>query len=89
MASENSTLSAGKYLVELVGGGATQVYTVDDAGNKIWLCATTDPNKAMEIVEGLILVETKRFYHPESKPEVSAPEGKPVPPFLRKAHEAS
>jgi hypothetical protein len=84
----NSTLTNGKYTIEL-GSGATQVFAVDDFGNKQWVCSTTDPNKAMDIVEGLVMVETKRFYYPESKPTVSAPASGPVPPFLRKGNEAS
>lgn len=80
-----STLSTGKYTIEL-GNGATQIYKISEAGEKIWFCSTTDPAVAMDIVEGMILVEYKRFYHPEAAPKVSNAPSKenPSPPFLKR-----
>lgn len=84
--TEKSTLSAGKYVIDL-DKGATHVYTVDEDGARTWVCATTDPKQAMEIVEGLVMVETKRFYYPQSSPDVSSSTASPVPPFLKRANE--
>lgn len=85
--SDKATLSTGKYTIEL-NSGATMVYKIDDLGNKVWFCSTTDPSAAMDIVEGLILVEYKRFYHPEAAPKVTssvAPaQEAPQPPFLKR-----
>lgn len=67
--SEKSTLSTGRYSIEF-SDGPSHVYKKDEEDNKIWVCTTTDPEAAMVIVEGLILVEQKRFYYPESKPQV-------------------
>lgn len=80
--NSNSTLSTGKYEIELKAG-ITQIYTKDEEGRKIWVCATTDPEKAMDIVEGLILVETKRFYKPEASPKISSEGNEKIPPFIR------
>jgi hypothetical protein len=80
---EKTTLSTGKYTIEL-SNGPSIVYKIDELGTKEWLCSTTDPDTAMSIVEGLILVEHKRFYHPEAKPEIKSSTGAPVPPFLRR-----
>ena len=85
MGAETKTLSTGKYTIEF-SNGPTIVYALDEEGNKQWVCSTTDPEKAMSIVEGLLLVETKRFYHPNSKPNISAGENKPIPPFLKKVN---
>lgn len=83
-APEPTTLSTGKYTIELTNG-PSNVFVFDEEGNKQWVCSTTDPERAMSIVEGLVLVEMKRFYYPESAPTVNADqEDKPVPPFLRK-----
>jgi hypothetical protein len=80
---EKSTLSVGNYSIEL-SDGPSHVYLIDAEGNRQWVCATTDPERAMAIVEGLVLVEMKRFYHPESTPTIT-PNTKesPVPPFLK------
>lgn len=78
-----STLSTGKYTIEL-DRGATQIFAQNEMGLREWVASTTDPNRAMEIVEGLVLVEMKRFYHPDSQPSVKSEGENPVPPFLRK-----
>jgi len=78
---ENSTLSTGKYTIELTGG-ASVVYAFDTEGNKTWVCSASDPMVAMNIIEGLIMVEHKRFYYPDSKPQINV--GTPKPPFLNK-----
>lgn len=81
----NATLSTGKYTIEL-SSGATMIYKISEEGEKIWFCSTTDPSAAMDIVEGMILVEYKRFYHPEAAPKVSTavPKENPSPPFLKR-----
>jgi hypothetical protein len=40
----------------------------------------------MKIVEGLILVDMKRFYHPDSTPimKSAGADKNPLPPFLKK-----
>lgn len=84
MNSESSTLSTGKYTIEL-SRGASIVYKFDDGDKKTWVCSTSDPQTAMEIIEGLILVEHKRFYYPDSAPTISsAGTTKITPPFLKK-----
>lgn len=84
MSNEKTTLSTGKYSIEQSSGVAT-IYAEDTGGNKQWVASTTDPMKAMEIVEGLVLVEMKRFYYPESVPDIKTNDAsKPVPPFLKK-----
>jgi len=84
MLNDKPTLSTGKYHIEQTSGAAA-IYATDDQGNQQWIASTTDPMKAMEIVEGLVLVEMKRFYYPESTPQVNAAEpDKPVPPFLKR-----
>lgn len=80
-----TTLKTGNYSIELSSGGV-QIYAVDKSDKKNWVAATGDPQIAMDIVEGLILVETKRFYHPESEPnfETELAGSAPLPPFLRR-----
>lgn len=82
MNNEPTTLQTGKYNIELTDG-ATNIFTEREDGTKEWVASAIDPNLAMQIVEGLILVEHKRFYHPESTPKISSTNDKPVPPFLR------
>ncbi len=67
---EKSTLSTGKYTIEF-SNGPSVIYKFDDKGNKIWIASAGDPQLAMEIIEGLILVEHKRFYRPEATPTVT------------------
>lgn len=79
-----TTLSTGQYTIE-VGNGPSHIFRFDEESNKHWVCSTTDPNQAMQIVEGLVLVEMKRFYYPESNPVINPEEkDKPVPPFLKR-----
>jgi len=82
-APEKTTLSTGKYTIEL-SNGPSIIYKIDEEGGKQWLCSTTDPETAMSIVEGLVLVEHKRFYHPEATPEIKPSTGTFVPPFLKR-----
>lgn len=81
-----TTLKTGNYSIELAGGGV-QIYAVTPDDHKTWVASTSDPQIAMDIVEGLILVETKRFYHPETEPvfETKNPDDAPLPPFLTRA----
>lgn len=83
-----STLKTGKYSIQFSGSGTT-IFAEEEFGDKKWIATTTDPEMAMTIVEGLILVEHKRFYHPETKPVIKDQENKPLPPFLRRGVEKS
>jgi len=80
-----STLTTGNYSIEM-SGGALQIFTIDANGGRVWIANAGDPQTAMDIVEGLILVETKRFYHPDTTPtfEDKPEETAPVPPFLKR-----
>ncbi len=83
--NENSrTLKTGIYTIEL-SDGPSHIYKTDSEDQKVWVASTTDPDQAMLIVEGLILVEQKRFYYPNSEPDVSIEPIKPVPPFLKRS----
>ncbi len=79
------SLTTDNYSIDLSGGGA-QIFAVDSSGAKEWVATAGDPQLAMEIVEGLLLVRAKRFYHPESSPvfETKVAEKPDTPPFLRK-----
>ena len=83
-----STLSVGNYSIESERDGFA-IYAEAEMGAKEWVATTLDPEIAMRIVEGLILVEMKRFYYPDSDPTFKDQEGKPLPPFLKKGSEAS
>jgi len=69
-AREKSTLATGNYTIEFTDG-PSHVYKFDENKNKIWIASASDPEIAMEIIEGLILVEHKRFYHPDSAPNIT------------------
>jgi len=75
------TLKTGNYTIKLTSGAA-QIYQMDEQGMEHWLAACYDIELATRIVEGLILVDAKRFYHPEAAPTFNTAEGKPLPPFL-------
>ncbi len=82
-----STLSVDKYTIEL-SDGPSHIYKLDNESNKIWVAAASDPDTAMQIIEGLILVEHKRFYYPESKPNITTEvhgTGPKTPPFLKRS----
>jgi len=87
MTSESPKLTVGNYSIEMVDGGFG-IYAIDELDNKQWVATAPDPELAMKIVEGLIMVEMKRFYHPEATPVIKGAEGKPLPPFLKKGAEA-
>ena len=71
------TLRTGNYVIEL-STGPSVVYKVEGkSGAKSWVCTCPDPDAAMIVVEGLILVENKRFYYPDSKPIMSFAEVNP------------
>ena len=82
------TLSVGNYSIESEQNGFA-IYAEAEIGAKDWIATALDPEVAMRIVEGLILVEMKRFYYPDSDPTFKDQGGKPVPPFLKKGSEAS
>lgn len=77
------TLSTNKYTIEF-SDGPSKIFAFDASGQKSWVCSASDPATAMKIIEGLILVEHKRFYYPESTPQVKIEKGTPVPSFLKK-----
>ena len=85
MTENEQTLRTGNYEV-VVSDGPSVVYKVNpESSHKDWVCTCPDPDAAMLVVEGLILVENKRFYYPESKPTVKFDEKKPeiiTPNFL-------
>ncbi len=85
---EQSTLTHGKYTID-IGGGGCSVYSLDENNQKIFLCGGIgDPELAMTLVEGLLLVEAKRFYAPDAERTVSSDvvEKKfPKPNFLKRA----
>ncbi len=88
MSNENPTLKVDNYSIEQTAGGFG-IFKVSKADAKEWLATASDPEVAMTIVEGLILVEMKRFYHPDSKPTFKSTAGETLPPFLRKGSEGS
>ena len=75
------TLTTANYSIKMDDTGISHIYTADEG---VWIATTTDLAKAMEIVEGLILVEHKRFYHPEAMPNVTADASSVSPPFLKR-----
>jgi hypothetical protein len=80
----DETLTHGKYTIDIRSDGCV-VSMFDEADQKIFLCGQIgDPEIAMNIVEGLILVEAKRFYAPEAGPNVTMADGETVPHFLKK-----
>ena len=87
--TENSTLKYGQYTIELANG-PSMVFRLDESGTKEWVASCPDPQTAMDVVEGMILVETKRFYYPESKPSINfenpndKKEEKIIPKFLKR-----
>ena len=83
MSSDGPTLSVGNYVIENAKGGFG-IFATDEIGEKTWVATAPDPEVAMKIVEGLILVEMKRFYHPGTDPIFTTEEGNPLPPFLKK-----
>ncbi len=85
---QEPTLSVGNYNITS-GNGGFLISLIGDLGQHEWLATAADPDLAMRIVEGLILVEMKRFYHPESNPKLTQVENKPSPPFLGKGVEKS
>lgn len=83
MIDESPTLAVGNYSIELISEGFG-VFNTDEFNNKERVAIVLDPEVGMRVVEGLILVDMKRFYHPEAAPVISSAEGKPLPPFLEK-----
>ncbi|KKL91719.1 hypothetical protein LCGC14_1891860 [marine sediment metagenome] len=78
-----STLTHGKYTIDIERDGCA-IYVIEE-DQKIFLCGgIADPELAMSIVEGLILVEAKKFYHPEATRAVTMADGETVPHFLKK-----
>ena len=76
------TLTHGKYSID-IGRRGCSIYVIE-AEQKIFLCGGIgDPELAMTIVEGLLLVEAKRFYVPEAARAVTMSDGETVPHFLK------
>ena len=88
MSEESPTLSVGNYVIESTDGGF-KIFSVDQIGEKEWVATTSDPEIAMKLVEGLLMVEMKRFYHPDATPVFKSAEGQALPPFLKKGTEGS
>lgn len=84
--NNGSTLSVGNFSIESVSGGFA-IFTTDEFEDKTWIATAQDPELAMKIVEGLILVDMKRFYHPDSAPTLKTADANPLPPFLKKGTE--
>ncbi len=76
-------LSVGNYNIEMSSGGFAIFVTDEEGGERNWICTAADPEIAMSIVEGLVLVETKRFYYPESNPVFKDADGGKLPSFLK------
>jgi hypothetical protein len=65
------TLKTGNYVIEL-SNGPSIVYKIEPtSGSKEWVCTCPEPEAAMVIIEGLILVENKRFHYPDSAPKLN------------------
>lgn len=80
---DQGNLTHGKYTIDIAPNGC--VVSVIDEDQKIPLCGgIQDPELAMTIVEGLILVEAKRFYKPDAERVVTTQTGKPIPHLLKK-----
>jgi hypothetical protein len=67
---ETSSVRTGNYVVEFSDGPSVVYKLEPESGHKDWVCTCPDPDSAMIVVEGLILVENKRFYYPDSGPTV-------------------
>jgi len=77
------TLQQGNYTVDIESGGC--VVSKIEGDQKIFLCGGIgDPELAMTIVEGLVLVEAKKFYHPEAARTVTMADKETVPHFLKR-----
>ncbi len=81
--TDGPTLTAGNFSIESAAGGFA-IFTIDEFEDKTWIATAQDPELAMKIVEGLILVDMKRFYHPDSAPTMKSADSNPLPPFLKK-----
>jgi hypothetical protein len=84
---EKKTLRTGNYTIELSDGPAVVHKLHPGTGHKDWVCTCPDIDSAMIVVEGLILVENKRFYYPESTPTMKFDEAKgdsADPSFLKR-----
>ncbi len=68
---EPQTLKTGNYVVEFSNGPSVVYRTAAEGGSKEWVCTCPDPESAMLVIEGLILVENKRFYYPDATPKVN------------------
>lgn len=81
--SNEPELTLGNYSITPASGGFG-IFLTDDLGDKQWIATAPDPEIAMQIVEGLVLVQMKRFHYPESTPTLKPTDDKPLPPFLKK-----
>ena len=78
MDTENKPkLSVDKYTIDLDTAGC-KIYKLHEEGHQTFICGEiANPQIAMEIIEGLIMVEYKRFYYPDSLPTFEQEEKKP------------
>jgi len=81
--SNGPTLSVGNYSITQSAGGFG-IFLSNELTEDQWVATAPDPEMAMKIVEGLVMVEMKRFYHPESAPILKGADSKPLPPFIKK-----
>jgi len=80
---ETGNLTHGKYTIDIDPGGC--VVSSLEGDQKVFICGgIADPELAMTIVEGLLLVEAKKFYHPEAARSITMQDGETVPHFLKR-----
>jgi hypothetical protein len=78
------TLRTGKYVVDITGNGCS-IFKIEENESKIFVCGgISDPELAMMLIEGLILVDNKRFYYPDSGPSVAAEPKDSMAQFLKR-----
>ncbi len=77
-----TSLRVDSYSIEQTSGGFG-IYHIPTDDTKTWLATASDPEVAMRIVEGLIMVQMKRFYHPGSDPKFKSSAGQTLPSFLQ------
>ncbi len=89
MSEEKTTLKYSNYTIEITETGFGVFAEETGSQEKEWVCTAADPQVAMSIIEGLVLLEHKRFHYPDSEPTFQSGNDKPLPPFLRKASQNS
>ena len=86
---EKEALKYANYIIE-IGESGFNIFAVEIENDlREWVATVPDPEVGMAIVEGLILVEHKRQQYPDTAPVFQSNDGRPLPPFLRKASQSS